>query len=100
MRLAGRFEVVGDAPIAPGEAEAMVLSALTDAQRAAFEEHGELDLPYGVPELGRFRVNVYRQQRGVDGVFRSIPARPPPWRSWDSPPPWRASPTTTRGSCS
>lgn len=77
MRLAGRFEVVGDAPIAPGEAEAMVLSALTDAQRAAFEEHGELDLPYGVPELGRFRVNVYRQQRGVDGVFRSIPARPP-----------------------
>jgi twitching motility protein PilT len=30
-----------------------------------------------VPGLGRFRVNVYRQLRGVDGVFRSIPARVP-----------------------
>ena len=30
-----------------------------------------------MPNLGRFRVNVYRELRAMDGVFRSIPARVP-----------------------
>ncbi len=77
MRFAGRFQLAGERPIPPEEAERLVLSALTPEQRGLFEEHGELDLSYSVPDLGRFRVNVYRQQRGVDGVFRSLPARPP-----------------------
>jgi twitching motility protein PilT len=77
MRLAGRFQAVEDAPIDPARAERLVLAALDDAQRALLEERGELDLSYSVAGVGRFRANVYRQQRGLDGVFRNLPPRPP-----------------------
>ncbi|MDJ0788786.1 MAG: type IV pilus twitching motility protein PilT [Myxococcota bacterium] len=77
LRLAGRFEAQGDEVIPADAAEEMVLSALSPEQRATFEELGELDFAYTAPDLGRFRVNVYRQQRGIDGVFRCLPTRPP-----------------------
>jgi twitching motility protein PilT len=77
LRLHGRFETVGDAAIAPDAAERMLRSALAPEQAQRFDERGELDFAWTVPNLGRFRVNVYRELRGMDGVFRSIPARVP-----------------------
>ncbi len=74
LRLHGRFEPVNDQPIAPAAAESILRSAFTPAQAQRFEERGELDFAWTVPNLGRFRVNVYRQLHGMDGVFRSIPA--------------------------
>jgi twitching motility protein PilT len=38
-----------------------------------FEEQGEVDWGYEIPGLARFRVNYYRQRRGVAAVFRLIP---------------------------
>jgi twitching motility protein PilT len=77
FRLHGRFEPVDPTPIDPETAERMVRSAFTPEQAALFDEAGELDFAYGVEGIGRFRVNVFRQQRGVDGVFRTIPATVP-----------------------
>jgi twitching motility protein PilT len=77
LRLHGRFEAASEAPIEASLAERMIRSALDAAQAKRFEERGEVDFAWTVPGLGRFRVNVYRQLRGVDGVFRSIPARVP-----------------------
>jgi twitching motility protein PilT len=73
----GRFERVGETPIAPEAAESMLHSALTADQREALESRGEIDFAWTAPGLGRFRVNVYRQLHGLDGVFRSLPARVP-----------------------
>jgi twitching motility protein PilT len=42
-------------------------------QRSKFEETNEVDLAYGVPGLGRFRVNVFQQRGTVGVVFRVIP---------------------------
>jgi twitching motility protein PilT len=77
LRLHGRFETVGEAPIAPAAAERMLRSALDAEHARRFDERGEVDFAWTVPGLGRFRVNFYRQLRGMDGVFRSIPARVP-----------------------
>jgi twitching motility protein PilT len=77
LRLHGRFEALGDRPIAPAAAERMLRSALGSEQAKRFDTRGEIDFAWTVPGLGRFRVNVYRQLRGLDGVFRSIPARVP-----------------------
>jgi twitching motility protein PilT len=77
LRLHGRFEAAGEKPIAPDAAERMLRSAMTPEQARRFDERGEVDFAWTVRGLGRFRVNVYRQLRGVDGVFRSIPARVP-----------------------
>jgi len=38
-----------------------------------FEEEGEVDWGYEVPGLARFRVNYFRQRKGVAAVFRLIP---------------------------
>ena len=77
LRLHGRFQALDDKPMSPESTEQAVLAALNGEQRAAFDEAGELDFAYSVAGLGRFRVNAYRQQHGVDGVFRSIPKDPP-----------------------
>jgi twitching motility protein PilT len=76
LRLHGRFEAT-EAPIAPEAAERMLRSALSPEQQQRFEAHGEIDFAWSVRGLGRFRVNFYRQLRGMDGVFRSIPERVP-----------------------
>lgn len=59
------------------EAERMVGSALTPAERDQLCRDGELDYCFDVPGVGRFRANTYMQQRGFDVVYRSIPAAPP-----------------------
>jgi twitching motility protein PilT len=77
LRLHGRFEAQGAEPIEAESAERMLRSAFTPEQAKSFDERGEIDFAWTVRGLGRFRVNVYRQLRGMDGVFRSIPARVP-----------------------
>lgn len=39
-----------------------------------FEEMGELDFAYEAKGIGRFRVNVFLQERGPAAVFRMIPS--------------------------
>ena len=38
-----------------------------------FQENGDVDFAYEVPGLARYRVNLFRQQRGSGAVFRIIP---------------------------
>jgi twitching motility protein PilT len=51
----------------------MADGVMNASQKAHFEEVHEVDLAYGVPGLGRFRVNVFRQRGSVSMVFRVIP---------------------------
>jgi twitching motility protein PilT len=76
-RLHGRFVPRDDTPLPKERVEAMVLGALAPEQRAALDERGQLDFPYPVPGVGRFRANAFRQQGGLDAVFRHVPAEPP-----------------------
>lgn len=52
-------------------------SMLNTFQKQKFEKFWELDLSYGVPGLGRFRVNVYRQRGAVGIASRVIPMSVP-----------------------
>ncbi len=38
-----------------------------------FEESGDIDFSYEVPNLARYRVNFYMQSRGIAAAFREIP---------------------------
>ncbi|HKQ97008.1 MAG TPA: type IV pilus twitching motility protein PilT, partial [Candidatus Polarisedimenticolia bacterium] len=77
LRLNGELTDDGEHAVPAAQAEAMLLAALTPEQRQVFDEAGEIDFAYTIPNVGRFRANVYRQHRGVDGVFRVIPPQPP-----------------------
>ncbi len=77
LRLHGKFVPANDDVIDAVHSEKLVFSALTPEQTKVFRDRGELDLAYAAPGIGRFRVNLYRQQRGYDGVFRVIPSEIP-----------------------
>ncbi|NOQ50921.1 MAG: PilT/PilU family type 4a pilus ATPase [Desulfuromonadaceae bacterium] len=51
----------------------MCQGIMNERQRATFDDRYEVDLAYGVPGLGRFRVNVFSQRNSVSAVFRAIP---------------------------
>lgn len=77
MRVHGDLRSEGDAPMEPAQCEAMLADALDDGQWAALCKTGQVDFAYDIEGIGRFRSNVYRQQRGLDGTFRLVPAEPP-----------------------
>ncbi len=53
--------------------QAMVYDIMNDTQRKMFEEHLELDFSFALGDIARFRVNVFKQNRGLSAVFRVIP---------------------------
>ena len=77
QRRHGALEEGSGPPLDPAKADAMLRSILTEAQAAALDADGQIDLAYTLPGVGRFRANLYRQQRGTDGVLRAVPDHPP-----------------------
>jgi twitching motility protein PilT len=52
----------------------MLYDIMNDRQRKDFEEFFETDFSFEIPGLARFRVNAFNHNRGVGGVFRTIPS--------------------------
>jgi len=57
----------------PEEISRMAFGIMNDYQKEKFKAQNELDLAYGVPGLGRFRVNVFQQRGTIGVVLRVIP---------------------------
>jgi twitching motility protein PilT len=57
----------------PEEISRMAFGIMNDYQKEKFKAQNELDLAYGVPGLGRFRVNVFQQRGTIGAVLRVIP---------------------------
>ena len=55
------------------EVQAMIYDIMNDQQRKLFEEHLELDFSFALGDIARFRVNCFKQNRGMSAVFRVIP---------------------------
>lgn len=74
FRIDGNLRPLPKAPRLNADVLHKMLDAImNDRQRARFEEYHEVDLAYGVPGLGRFRVNVFSQRGSMSAVFRAIP---------------------------
>jgi len=57
----------------PADLEAMTEVVFQEGQKERFEQRHELDCAYGVPGLGRFRVNVFQQRGTIGIVMRLVP---------------------------
>ncbi|HEV8433646.1 MAG TPA: PilT/PilU family type 4a pilus ATPase [Thermoanaerobaculia bacterium] len=64
-------------PFTPEQTEEMLREILTPAQWAALEKDHQLDFCYYIPQAGRYRGNVFYDQKGYNAVFRVIPEKPP-----------------------
>ncbi len=76
LRIDGSLHPLAEQPrISPEEMLSMAFSMMTNRQKQKFKETAELDLSYGVPGLGRFRVNIFQQRGNVGMVLRVIPTK-------------------------
>ena len=53
----------------------MIYDIMNDGQRKVYEENLECDFSFAVPNLARFRVNAFVQNRGAGAVMRTIPSK-------------------------
>ena len=57
------------------DVHSMVYDIMSDAQRKHYEDCLECDFSFEIPNLARFRVNAFVQNRGAGAVFRTIPSK-------------------------
>ncbi|HMZ55948.1 MAG TPA: type IV pili twitching motility protein PilT, partial [Nitrospira sp.] len=61
-------------PFTNEQLESLALALMRGQQRGEFEEKMEMNLALYYKDLGRFRVNIFRQKGNVGLVFRHIKA--------------------------
>ena len=74
LRTQGDVRRIETPDLEPDTIQQMIYDVMSDGQRKQFEEHLEADFSFELPKIARFRVNVFRQNRGIAAVFRTIPS--------------------------
>jgi len=74
IRVDGDIRRINVPPLENKVVHNMLYDIMNDKQRKDFEEFLETDFSFEIQGLARFRVNVFNQNRGVGGVFRTIPS--------------------------
>lgn len=59
------------------DTQELVESIMGERQKSLFEDKGEVDFSFGIPALGRFRVNAFRQRGTVAAAFRLVSTEVP-----------------------
>jgi twitching motility protein PilT len=78
LRLHGEMVKIEGASLLPPEETANLVLAITRGRyREEFDQTRDTDFAYEIPEVARFRVNVFADRRGTGAVFRVIPSRIP-----------------------
>ena len=74
IRVHGHVRKINLPALDHAQVQAMVFEVMSDGQRKTFEETLECDFSFEIPNLSRFRVNAFNQNRGAGAVFRTIPS--------------------------
>src|SRR6187431_3210762 len=75
IRVHGDVRRINVPPMEHKEVHGMIYDIMNDGQRKFYEENLECDFSFAVPNLARFRVNAFVQQRGAAAVMRTIPSK-------------------------
>ncbi|MBS0322822.1 MAG: type IV pilus twitching motility protein PilT [Proteobacteria bacterium] len=75
IRVHGDVRKINLPPMEHKEVHAMIYDIMNDGQRKFYEENLECDFSFSVPNLARFRVNAFVQNRGAGAVLRTIPSK-------------------------
>ncbi len=73
IRIDGQIVPMNYDILKPDDTENLAYSIMNDSQKKKFEQNWELDLSFGIPNVSRFRGNVFRQRGQVAMVLRQIP---------------------------
>ncbi len=77
MRVNGNLVTMNYAKMMPADTLSVLLEIMSESQRERFEERGEYDMSFSIPELGRYRVNAYKQRGSVALALRLVGTKVP-----------------------
>lgn len=75
LRHDGDIRKVEMPPLSAESIHGLIYDIMNDVQRKDFEATLESDFSFELPQIARFRVNVFQQNRGIGAVFRTIPSK-------------------------
>ncbi|MFH1823707.1 MAG: type IV pilus twitching motility protein PilT [Candidatus Firestonebacteria bacterium] len=75
FRINGVYEDSDFPTLSSTQVRELINQMTDDKQRQRFDDEKELDFAYSVPDLARFRVNVYLQAENLASVMRVIPLK-------------------------
>ncbi|HEY3130713.1 MAG TPA: PilT/PilU family type 4a pilus ATPase [Acidobacteriota bacterium] len=87
VRIGGELAALpGTSKLTAEDSLRLASQVLNNRQKKLLKERNELDVSYQAPELGRFRVNIFRQRGATSMVFRVIPDNIPSLSQLNLPP--------------
>jgi len=75
IRVDGEIKRINVDPLDDRTVHNMIYDIMNDKQQKDFEEFLECDFSFELPNIARFRVNAFNQNRGPASVFRIIPSK-------------------------
>ena len=75
MRIHGEMIRIKYKELVHEELKQMLFELIDEGKQKIFEQTGDLDFAYEIEDVARFRVNFFRQKRGIAAVFRQIPSQ-------------------------
>src|SRR3954470_16318615 len=75
LRINGELQRVDYPPLESDTLKAMLYEITPEYKIKQFEETGDVDFGYEIPNVSRFRANFFNQKVGVAAVFRQIPSK-------------------------
>ncbi|EMP55510.1 Tfp pilus assembly protein, ATPase PilU [Marinobacter santoriniensis NKSG1] len=68
----GALKPIDRTPLAPGVIKDIAYSIMDEEQTTEFEQELEMNLAYSIRNIGRFRINIFRQRNEISIVARNI----------------------------
>ncbi|MCR5800762.1 MAG: type IV pilus twitching motility protein PilT [Lachnospiraceae bacterium] len=73
MRVNGKIITLDEYPrMMPADTLDVVLNITTETQRARYEEKGEYDMSFSIEQVGRYRLNIFKQRGSAAMAFRLV----------------------------
>ncbi len=81
LRVNGKLGAVLDEALNPAQIEAIAKKLFNESQQHSFATTLECNVGVSFPDLGRFRVNGFRQRGSVALAIRAVPTRTPDFKA-------------------
>ena len=75
MRVHGDLITLQNQRLDPEELKVELFAIMSEQALQQFNQHDSADFAHSIPDLARFRVNVFRHLHGIGAVFRGIPSK-------------------------
>ncbi len=75
LRIDGDLQRVDYPPLESDQIREMLYEITPELKIKQFEETGDVDFGYEIPQVSRFRANFFNQKNGAAAVFRQIPSK-------------------------